>query len=72
MRLKFKEIFSFFSGFNILIDYGVKKRQLTNIKDKLNDRLNYISRDDSDIKIMDLWTELVEKAGIYIERPMID
>ena len=59
-------------GFSIMIDYGVKKRQLTNIKDKMNDRLNYISREDSDIKIMDLWTELVEKAGIYIERPMID
>lgn len=59
-------------GFNVLVDCGFGKKKLTNFKDKLQNRIEDITKDNRTVSVMDLWKELVEKAGVYIERPIIN
>lgn len=59
-------------GFTILMNDGTKKQKLTNIKDKIQKRIDEVTADERDKCIMDLWKELVDGAGIYIEKPVID
>ena len=66
-------------GFCVLADDGVKKQKLTNIKEKVRkllDELDIISekkeKEPGDKCIMDCWQELIDGAGIYIEKPVVD
>lgn len=59
-------------GFTVLMNDGTKKQKLTNIKDKIQKRIDEITKEDRDKEIMDLWKELIDGAGIYIEKPVID
>ena len=59
-------------GFNVLIDCGFGKKKLTNLKDKFQKRMEDVTKDERTEGIMDMWKELVDKAGIYIERPIIN
>ncbi len=66
-------------GFCVLADDGVKKQKLTNIKEKVRkllDELDIISekaeKEPGDKGIMDCWRELIDGAGIYIEKPVVD
>lgn len=65
-------------GFCVLADDGVKKQKLTNIKEKVRqllDELDLVSgkadREPGERGIMDCWQELIDGAGIYIERPVL-
>lgn len=59
-------------GFTVLMNDGTKKQKLTNIKDKIQKRIDEVTADERDKCIMDLWKELVDGAGIYIEKPVIE
>ena len=56
--------------FASLIDLGYGKKRLERNKDWINDYLRKCDNDE--MHIMDMHQELVDKVGIYIERPKID
>lgn len=59
-------------GFVILKNDGAGKRKLTNIKGKIQKCLDELTDDKKNRWVMDLWQELVDGAGIYIEKPVIE
>ena len=60
----------FLMHFNVLMDMGYGKKRLVRNSDYINHYLgNVVTKDGS--RIMDLHRELIDKAGIYVEMPVI-
>lgn len=59
-------------GFCVLMDDGFGRRKLTNLKDKVQKQMNDVTKAGKEKGIMDLWRELIDGAGIYIEKPLFD
>jgi hypothetical protein len=56
----------------ILMEDGFGKKKLTNFKDKFSDHMDKAGDKCNGKDFMDLWRELVENTGIYIEKPIFD
>lgn len=59
-------------GMVILMEDGFGKKKLTNFKDKFSDRMDKAVDKCNGKDFMDLWKELVENTGIYIEKPIFE
>lgn len=54
--------------FNVLIDMGFNQEQLNKNKDLVNEKLATLPT-STGMRIMDLHKQLIEEAGIFIEKP---
>ena len=59
-------------GMVILMEDGFGKKKLTNFKDKFSDHMDKAGDKCNGKDFMDLWRELVENTGIYIEKPIFE
>lgn len=59
-------------GMVILVEDGFGKKKLTNFKDKFSDHMDKTGDKCNGKDFMDLWKELVENTGIYIEKPIFE
>lgn len=59
-------------GMVILMEDGFSKKKLTNFKDKFSDHMDKAGDKCNGKDFMDLWRELVENTGIYIEKPIFE
>ena len=59
-------------GMVILMEDGFGKKKLTNFKDKFSDHMDNAGDKCNGKDFMDLWRELVENTGIYIEKPIFE
>lgn len=59
-------------GMVILMEDGFCKKKLTNFKDKFSDHMDKAGDKCNGKDFMDLWRELVENTGIYIEKPIFE
>lgn len=59
-------------GMVILMEDGFSKKKLTNFKDKFSDHMDKAEDKCNGKDFMDLWKELVENTGIYIEKPIFE
>lgn len=59
-------------GMVILMEDGFGKKKLTNFKDKFSDHMDKAGDKCNGKDFMDLWKELVENTGIYIEKPIFE
>lgn len=59
-------------GMVILMEDGFSKKKLTNFKDKFSEHMDKAGDKCNGKDFMDLWKELVENTGIYIEKPIFE